>query len=63
MMPAPAPPRPGGPDPSPVLAPYTPQSERNAAAITSLVCAILWPLILVAIVAIGFLTPALIKTL
>jgi hypothetical protein len=32
-----------------VLAPYTPQSERNAAAITSLVCAILWPLILVAV--------------
>jgi hypothetical protein len=44
MMPVPAPPRPSGPDTPPVLAPYTPPSERNAAAITSLICAILWPL-------------------
>jgi hypothetical protein len=46
MMTYPAPPL---SDPSPAPAPYTPQSERNAAAITSLVCAILWPLVLLAV--------------
>jgi len=46
MMPVPAPPRPSGPDQSPILALYTPPAGRNAAAITSLVCAILWPLCL-----------------
>ncbi len=46
MMTYPAPPRPGGPDQPPMLARYTRPSRRNGAAVASLVCAILWPLIL-----------------
>ena len=46
MMTYPPPPRSDQP-PAPAL--HTPPSERNSAAIISLVCAILWPLVLVAV--------------